>query len=379
MTAVHSPAAAPAPESARRDDRGKKKRGFNIELTQKKIKRAELVHLSRQLAAFLRAGVSLLSALEVLKVDGETPTIRRVLGEIGEDLVNGMTLTDAVDKHPKDFPLYYRRMLRAAELTGRLDNVLDQLSKYLERDLESRKKVTGALMYPIIVACMAVVTVVILSVAVLPKFAAFFLSLNAKLPLPTRMLLNFSHFMGQWGLLLFGIALVVIILLGVYLRTKKGKRQWDRLVLRMPIVGPVVNGALYERFCRLTSSMLGAGVGLLAGLRVTGDALSNTVFIEAIDKIVASVVQGQSLTSAIQATEIFPSTITQMVRVGEETGSLADQLDFSADYYASELDYRLKRITTLVEPIVVIGVGLCVGFVAIALISAMYGIFRQVH
>jgi type IV pilus assembly protein PilC len=376
MTATR-PAATAGEIGGEEQSTGKGRR-WNVEFGQKKVKRAELVHLSRQLAAFLRAGISLLSALEVLKVDGETETIRRVLGELAEDLVNGSTLTDAVDRHPKDFPLYYRRMLRAAELTGRLDDVLDQLALYLERDLSSRQKVTSALLYPAIVAGMAVVTIVILSIGVLPKFATFFKSLNAKLPLPTRMLLNFAHFMGEWGLIIFATLLIVVVVLFLLSRTDRGRGTRDRILLRLPIIGPVIRVALYERFCRLLASMLQAGVGLLAALRVTGDALSNTVFIAAIEQIGANVVQGEGLTVAVTATGMFPATVTQMIRVGEETGSLATQLELSADFYAGELDYKLKKLTTLVEPVVVVGVGLAVGFVAIALISAMYGIFRQV-
>jgi type IV pilus assembly protein PilC len=358
----------------------KKKRTFNFELTQKKIKRSELVHLSRQLAAFLRAGVSLLQALDVLRIDGETETIRKVLGEIAEDLISGFTLTDALERHPKDFPLFYRRMLRSAELTGRLDDVLDQLALYLERDLDSRQKVKSALMYPAVVAVMAAVTVAILSIGVLPRFQTFFESLHAKLPLPTRMLLSFAHFMGHWGVLLIAAIAVAILTLTVYVRrSPRGKRRWHAVLLRTPIVSSVVKASMYERFCRLLSSLMRAGVSLLAALNVTGEALGNTAYVEAVEKIGADLVQGEGLAASISASGVFPSTVTQMVRVGEETGSLADQLDVTADFYASELDYRLKKITTLIEPVVVIAVGLAVGFVAIALISAMYGIFRQVH
>ncbi len=370
-------AAPEAPEATA--DGGKAKRTFNVTLTQKRIKRPELVHLSRQLAAFLRAGISLLAALEVLRTDGETPTVRKVAGEIADDLVNGVTLTDAVDRHPKDFPLFYRRMLRSAELTGRLDDVLEQLALYLERDLEARQKVSSALMYPAVVAGMAVVVVVILTVAVLPRFEVFFASLNAKLPLPTRMLLAFSGFMGNYGLILVGVFLVLAAAVYFASRQPKGKIVRDKVFLRMPIIGPIIHLALLERFCRLLASMIRAGVGLLAALRVTGDALGNSVYGDAIEEISASLIQGTALTAAVSATGLFPSTVTQMIRVGEETGSLATQLDLSANFYASELDYKLKKLTTLVEPAVVTGVGLAVGFVAVALISAMYGIFRQVH
>ena len=162
------------------------KRQLNLQLSKKKIKRTDLMNLSRQLAAFMRAGIPLLSAISVLGEESDKPAVRRVLNEIGDALRAGSTLSEAVDRFPADFPHYYRGILRSAELTGRLDTVLDQLSIYLERDLEARRKVKGAMIYPAVVAVLAVGTVAILSIVVLPKFVDFFASLEIELPLPTR-------------------------------------------------------------------------------------------------------------------------------------------------------------------------------------------------
>ncbi len=352
---------------------------LNPNITQKHIKRSELVHMSRQLSAFTRAGITLLRALDVLRTDGESEAVRRVATGMQVQLADGVPLSAVIDGYPKDFPHFYRRMMRAAEMTGRLDDVLDQLATYLERDLEARQKVKSSLTYPAIVVGMALVTVSILCISVLPKFQIFFTSLNAKLPFATRALLNGAHFVGQWGLAIAAALIMLGIGLAWVRHQPWGKLRFDRLLLRLPLVGPIVQLALTERFCRLIASLERSGVGLLAGLGVAGEALSNAVYVEAIVEVERLVINGGSLSSALNSTGVMPGTALQMIRVGEETGSLPEQLDVAADYYAAELDYKLKRLTTLIEPAVVVGVGISVGFVAVALISAMYGIFRQVH
>ncbi len=350
---------------------------FNIELTQKKLKREELVHLSRQLAAFLRAGVPVLSALAIIEGDGDSTAVRRVVGAISDDLRNGATMTEAFDKHPKDFPLYYRRILASAELTGRLDQVLDNLGDYVEKDLETRRKITGALTYPMVVLGMALITVVILSVAVLPQFEKFFASLNIELPLATRLLLGFTQFISKWGLPIAVVAIVAGVGCTIAVKRGIGKDFFDRVRLRLPVLGPAYNIVLTERFCRLMASLANAGVPLTTAMRVTAETMNNTVYSNALMEAQQGMIEGGGLSGPLAATGVFPSTVVQMIRVGEATGTLQDQMDVAATFYERELEHKIKKVTTLIEPAVVLGVGLIVGFVAVALVSAMYGIFQQ--
>src|SRR4051812_13555097 len=210
---------------------------LQLELTKTRIKRTELMHLSRQLAAFIRAGVPILDAIRILGEEADSRAVQRVMAEIGEDLRAGSTLSDAVERHPNDFPSFYRGITRSAELTGRLDVVLDQLSTYIERDLEARRKIKSALTYPAIVMMMAILTVIVLASFVLPKFKDFFESLDAKLPAPTRALMAFTNFItSTWLLLVAGFAAsVLIIIVGV--RTKRGRYMWHRVLLRIPVLG----------------------------------------------------------------------------------------------------------------------------------------------
>ena len=351
------------------------KRQLNLQLTKKRIKRTDLMNLSRQLAAFMRAGIPLLTAISVLGDESDKPAVRRVMNEIGDSLRAGSTLSEAVDRFPGDFPPFYRGILRSAELTGRLDTVLDQLSAYLERDLEARRQVKGAMIYPAVIAVMAVATVAILSVVVLPKFVDFFASLEIELPLATRLMLSFSAFLSTWWWAI-GAGLVlaaVLYLLGM--RTQPVRWLRDSLLLKVPAVGVTIRFAVVERFTRVLGSMLSAGVPLPESLSVATASLRNLVFERALQRARAQLLEGAGLAGPVADTGLFPGVVTQMVRVGEETGTLDTQLGVAAAYYERELDYKIKKLTTLIEPIVVLFMGLIVGFVAVALVSAMYGVF----
>lgn len=351
---------------------------LELELTKSKIKRGELMHLSRQLAAFIRAGVPILDAITMLAEESDSRAVQQVMGEINADLRAGATLSDAVESHPDDFPPFYRGILRSAELTGNLDTVLSQLSKYIERDLEARRKVKTAVMYPAIVLTMALATVLILAVWVLPKFQTFFENLDAELPLPTRMLMGTTSFLASaWPFLVAGVALFVlsVLLMG---RAPGGRLLRDRALLAIPVLGGTIQFALVERFCRILSSMVGAGVPLDEAMTVARNSLNNEHYEQKLGLAHEAMLEGEGLAAPIQRTKLFPGTATQMIRVGEETGSLDSQLEVAASYFEVELDYKIKKVTALIEPAVILISGGVVGFVAIALVSAMYGIFNQV-
>jgi type IV pilus assembly protein PilC len=255
---------------------------------------------------------------------------------------------------------------------------LDQLSTYMERDLESRRKVKSALTYPLVIFVMSIVAVLILALFVLPKFKSLFTSLDAKLPLATRILLGITDFLGAWWWAL-GLGLLAAFGVGYLIwGGKHGKPRRDRLLLRMPGLGPLLNHVAVERFCRVLSALVRAGVPLPDAINVASSATNNWVFEDALSKARERMMQGEGLARPIADTGLFPPAARQMIRVGESTGTLEKQLESAADFYARELEYRLKRFTDLFEPAIIVGVGFVVGFIAIALISAMYGIFDQI-
>ncbi|MGQ0843282.1 MAG: type II secretion system F family protein [Sporichthyaceae bacterium] len=356
------------------------KRSFaDIEITTPRIKRESLMHLSRQFASFIRAGIPILDAIEVLRDEADDRAVTRVMTEIDEDLRAGLTLSDAVDKHPKDFPAYYRGILRSAELTGRLDDVLDQLAHYLERDLEARRKIKSATIYPAIVALMSCATIGVLAVYVLPKFTDFFESLDAELPLPTRMLLGMTDFLFAYWWALAACLGLVGIGAALALRLPRGRRFKDRMLLGLPVLGDTIRYALVERYTRLLSAMVNAGVALPEAMNVAADSVRNAIFQDKLTVARSEMLAGGGLAGPMSRTGLFPGVAARMMRVGEDTGTLDRQLEVAAQYYERELDYKIKKFTTIFEPAVVVVMGLIVGFVAIALVSAMYGIFRTAN
>lgn len=355
-----------------------KKSILQYELSGPRIKREAVMHLSRQIAAFLRAGLPILEAVHTIGTESENSSVRRMMNQIEDGLRAGERFSDCLEKFPKVFPPFYRGIVRSAELTGELDTVLARLSGYIERDLEARRKLKSAMMYPIIVSIMSLVTVLILAIYVLPKFEDFFADLDAELPLPTRILMGITGFLGDWWWAIAGGIGAVVVLFIAITRTSAGKYARDAFLLKVPVLGDTIQYALTERFCRILASMVGAGVNLTDGLAVTTEALRNRVYVKRLGEVNEQILEGQGIAGPLSRTGLFPGTATSMLRVGEDTGSLDTQLEVTAEYYETELDYKIAKLTALFEPIVIVAMGLVVGFVAVALVSAMYGIFRQV-
>jgi len=356
-----------------------KKNILKLEITKKKVARRELMHFSRQMAVFLRAGIPMLEGLEVMTEELGNKAFSRILAEMADSLRSGETFAGAAALHPEAFPPYYLGILHSAELTGNLDTVLDQLADYIDRDIEARRKVSSALMYPGIVFSFSILAVVIITGWVLPRFKTFFASLHAKLPLPTRMLLSISNFFTNDWIVLAAAAAVIIVMVVLGIVTDRGKAIRDRIFFKIPVLGELIRTAILERFCRILYSMVSTGVPLPEALQVTSNATTNTVYRSGLADARIGMMRGDGLAGPLSATGLFPPAARHMLRVGESTGTMDDQLESAAIYFDRELDYKLKRFTALFEPAVILFVGIIVGFVAIALISAMYGIYRQVH
>jgi len=355
------------------------KRGLlQFEITKEKVKKKELMHFTRQLAVFVRAGIPITSALETIGDETQDTALRRAITAMVEELRNGGTLSAAAAKHSHVFPNYYVGILQSAELTGRLDETLDSLAAYLNREIETRAKVVNALSYPAVVMVMAIVTVIILAGYVLPKFKPLFTELNADLPLPTRMLLGVASLFSTY---VYIPGLVIMTAIGALIwmmKSTKGREVKDRLVLRIPVIKGIIEYAILERFCRILGAMVRAGVPLPDGMQTTTEATSNSVYRERLTTAREEMMKGSGFAAPLAATELFPGAAKQMFKVGEETGTLDEQLAAASEYFDTELEVRIKRFTTMFEPLMIIGVGLMVGFVAVALVSAMYGVLGGV-
>lgn len=348
------------------------------EIIPARVKGSDLMHLSRQLAAFLRAGIPILDGLDLLAREASNSTLRKALTDMAEGVRQGEPLAEAFDRHPKVFPTAYRSMVRSAELSGSLDTVLDRLTIYVEREVAAKNQIRSAMTYPAVIVVLSVAVSLLLVTFVLPKFRVFFASFNQELPLPTRMLLGLSDLVRDyWWAGLLGFV-VLAVAATQYLRTEGGKLRRDQVLLRIPVIGDALRYSVVERFARVMASMLRAGVPLGEAMEVAAAATGNRPAGIALLRARESMLHGDGIAGPLADTGVFPAPARQMLRVGEDTGSLDEQLETVASFYEKELDYKVKQITTLMEPAVLIVMGVIVGFVALALVSAMYGIYGKV-
>jgi type IV pilus assembly protein PilC len=343
------------------------------------VKKKELMNFTRQLAVFVKAGIPITDALQIIGDETTDLPLQRTITSMVENLRNGGTLSDAARKHPEAFPSYYLGILESAELTGRLDETLENLAGYLERELDTRSKVVTALSYPGVVMVMAIVTVAILAGYVLPQFIPLFKELGAKLPITTRMLLGVATLFSKlWYIPFTGFSIVIGTLLFLF-KHKKGKPIKDRLILKIPIVKGIVEYSILERFCRILAAMVKAGVPLPEAMKTTTDSTSNIVYSTRLAEAQVVMLEGGGFSKPLADTELFPGAAKQMFKVGEETGTLDQQLEVASLYFDRELDSRIKKFTTMFEPLMIVFVGIVVGFVAVALVQALYGVLGQAN
>lgn len=351
---------------------------LQMEIGPRRIKGAELVIFTRQLAAFVRSGLPMIEALGSIGGENASRQLQDTLREVSLDLAEGMPLSQAIAAHPTVFPIWYGDLVRAGETTGKLDTVLESAARYLQRQEEAKKKVRSALIYPAVIAVMAVFTVAVLLVYVLPKFVTFFKEFDAQLPVITRALLATSSFLSTnivW--ILVGLAVVTVALV-IFVRTPPGRTSWDWLKIKVPLLGIVVRYSIIERFCATLATMVTAGVPLVTTFSVVIDGSRNKIFERSLQRVRESMMIGQGMSGPIAATGLFPPIVPQMIKVGEDTGTLDEQLRMAQEFFGEELDYRLQKFTAIFEPMMIIFMGVIVGFVALAIVSAMYGIFQQV-
>ena len=342
-----------------------------------KVPARVLLDVTRQLAAFSEAGISILDSLTMIGEASRNKPMRKALLAIADEVRGGQTLPLAARAQVGVFPDYYIAMLEAAERTGNLPTTFDTLANYLERDTASRRAVKSALSYPVILVLLGTVAVIVLSTVVLPKFVEFFNDLDAELPVATRLLLSSTAFIGTWWWAMLTIVAVLVLLMLVISRTHGGGQALDRVALHVPIVGPLLRDISLERFSRVLNSLTGAGVPLVDALRLANSAVGNRYYANAVRETRDGVLRGDGLAEPMARTRAFPPEVVQVIRVGEQTGRLTEQLQHAAAFYGREVDYRLKTLTALLEPVALLLVGGAVGFVAVALVSAMYGIYSS--
>lgn len=343
------------------------------------VKRVELILFSRMMATFIRAGVPILDGLAVVRGQAVSGAFRRTLDRVAADLGAGEPLSLALARHPRIFPRLYIDMVMAAEATGELDVIMDQLARYLDQAEGTARRVRQAMLYPSIVMGLAVVVVMILMIVVLPSFVALFEDFDAELPLPTQIMLALGSFGGTYGVLTAALLVGVGLAFVLVRNAAPVRRLRHRLVIRLPIVGNLVRLGIEARFTRTLGILLRAGVPVTQAFDISASGTGNDRYVRGLAPVREGLVAGDGIAAPLQASGLFGPLLIQMIRVGEETGTLDVYLDQAADFLDGDLDYRTKQLVTMLEPMLIAGVALVVGFVALSVVTPMYSILNEIR
>jgi type IV pilus assembly protein PilC len=343
-----------------------------------KVRKSEIILLTRQLATFVKVGVPLLDAFAVLHEQSSSKELRAALQDMMVDLGQGRPLSVAMSHHPRIFNRLYVDMIRAAEVSGELDLVLDQIATYMLREDTATRRIRSAMIYPVIVLGLSFLVVAVLVSFVLPAFVHLFGEFNAQLPLPTRILLSVGKFVEKNRVLLASSLTAIIVVLVLFFRSERGKWARDRYIVSVPYLGRIIQYSIIERFLRTFATMTRAGIPVTQMFETVIQATGNRIFEERLRTVRELMIAGEGFSGPLRQTDLFPALVIQMIRVGEETGTLDANLEQAAQYYTTEIDFRTKAMIAVMEPGLVIFVGLVVGFVAISVISPMYGLIHAI-
>jgi len=337
-----------------------------------KVTRADVALFTRRMADLAAAGLPLDRVLRVVAEQSENPTLSEVASEVLKDVQSGQPISDSLAKHPKYFPIVYTQTLKAGEASGQFPEVATRLADFQETEVARRSQIVSAMIYPAILAMTAVGVVVFLLLFVVPRLQGIFKDLGNDLPVPTVILLATTNFLTNNGLLLSGILIGAIILYRGWVATEAGALARDAWIMRLPTVGPVVQKATVSRFARVLGTLVYGGVPILEALELSGMAAGNKQFLRSARQVQTEVQDGRGIADAMRDAGAFPPVLTNMVAVGEETGDLPKMLGRVSDSLDFEVDNGVKRLTALVEPIIVLGMGGFVGFVVLSVLLPIF-------
>lgn len=350
----------------------------NIQIGRPRVKQSDVVHFATQLAVMVDSGVPIAEALDTLVQQTVNPTFQDILRQVARDVESGQPLSEALAKYPKQFNPMFVSLVRAGESSGHLGQMLNNVSDYLVESYETRRTIVGALTYPIFLLCLSVVVVVILMTVVLPKFTKIFASKHATLPLPTRVLMAMSDFVtGHWLPLLLGL----VVLIGgaiIFLRSPAGRRLADLIKIRSPLLGGVCLKFYIARAFRALGTMIAAGVPVITALEIARRTAGNEQFRAVFDRAIDRVSEGETLADQFFCTDLIPVTTSQMVFAGEKAGRLGDVLIRVSGFCDRELKDAAKRMTTMIEPLLIAFMGVLVGGIAISLLLPLFTISRVI-
>jgi type IV pilus assembly protein PilC len=340
-----------------------------------RIKPAEIIMFSRQLALLLESGTDIVTSLDLLQEQIDNQTLKTLIGEVAADIRAGSALSVALSKHPRAFSPMYHRAIAAGEQGGNLEVVLRQMASHIEKGVTTEKQVKNALTYPFVVVLVAIIVVIILVSFVLPAFTKMYGEFGVELPLTTRILMGITDWASQYGVYLIIAIIAVAIGVYFYIKSPRGKHWWDTTVLKLPVLGRIAHLGELSRACRTMSLLIRIGLPLPEVMGMTVYNSNNKVVADNLAGVQQELIRGEGLSRPMAKRPLFLPLMTQMVRVGEETGHLDNTLDTVADSFEMESSEKTRSAVALIQPVMTIVIGLLVGFVVLAMVSAMYSIY----
>jgi len=358
-----------APKAATKKDRGK--RG--------NIKLGDLVIFSRQLATMIRAGLPLLEVLNILQDQVEKRQFKVCVAQLERDIQGGSSFTEAMEKHPLVFDQFFINMVRVGETAGMLDSILDQVASYLEKTEKILRRIKSAVVYPAVVSVVAIGITIFLMVKVVPVFQDIFESFDGlELPMPTRVTIWISKNLQAYYLYIIGVVIAVFIFLKYYSRTRAGKAHMDRLKLKLPVFGDLFLKVAIARFTRTLGTLIRAGVNILTALEICAKTANNVLLETAVLNTRGAIQRGESLTKPLVDSGLFPAMVTRMIDVGERTGQMDTMLSKVADFYEDQVDAAVDALTSLIEPMLIVFLGVLVGFIVVSMFMPMFKMIEAV-
>ena len=342
------------------------------------VKIKELAVFTRQFATMINAGLPLVQCLDILSQQTENAAFKGVIAGVMSDVESGSTLAEALRKHPKVFDKLFTNMVQAGEAGGVLDDILLRLASYIEKAEALRRKVKSAMTYPLVVACVAIGATVFMLLFIIPTFAKIFQQFGGELPLPTKIVMGLSTFLRNTWYLLIAAAIVAVVLYRRYVATENGRRSVDRGMLNIPILGDVLRKGAIARFTRTLGTLISSGVPILDGLEITAQTAGNKVIEEAIMATRGSIREGETIAAPLRESKVFPAMVVQMISIGEETGALDEMLNKIAAFYDDEVNTAVDTMTSVIEPIMIVVMGMMVGGMVVAMYLPMFKLISVV-
>jgi type IV pilus assembly protein PilC len=349
-----------------------------FELFKRKVKKKDLAVFCRQFFTMIDAGLGIVKCLDILELQTENKTLKATISSVNGDVQTGLTLSEAMKKHPLIFPAILTNMVEAGEVSGNLDAILERMAVHFEKENKIENKVKGSAIYPAALMVVSIAVVIFMLVFVLPTFTSMFEGSDTPLPWPTKFLLDMSDSIKTYWYIYAGVIGLLVFGLISYKRTEEGTRFFDQMKLRLPVIKGVTAKIVTSRFTRTLSTLMDSGIPLIKSMEVVSKVVNNLIIQDRITDSIEQIRKGIPLSRAIKDVGVFPPMVDSMIKIGEESGSLDDILTKTADFYDEEVEVALHKMTTLLEPIMIVGMALVIGFIVIAMYLPMFELVNTI-